>query len=284
MLRRSKRSWRSLVLVAALPFTLGGCVSLPRSFPWSRIAPESDADESSPAVPEGAPRMVELVPSGVAPATAAQLERCRQRLGLVASVATPADPTNFGERESRDVWGRSTQARPQLIVLHETVISEPAAVQLFQTPHPNDADQVSYHVLIARDGRRLRLVPDANRAYGSGMSAFGDVTQRRQPGRVGAINNIALHVSLVTPGDGRDDRDAHSGYTGAQYRSLADQVLLWQAQYGIPMTRVTTHAAVDRSHSRYDPRSFRWSRFDQPYQQAARLCGFERFNNHQAGL
>ena len=58
----------------------------------------------------------------------------------------------------------------------------------------------------------------------------------------------------------------------------------WQAQYGIPLTRVTTHAAVDRSRSRYDPRSFRWDRFDPHYQGSARLCGFERFDNGQAGL
>ena len=130
----------------------------------------------------------------------------------------------------------------------------------------------------------MRIVPDNKRAYGAGMSAFGDVTQRREPGRVGSINNIALHVSLVTPPDGRDDRGAHSGYTEAQYRSLAGQVLLWQARHGIPMTRVTTHAAVDRSRSRYDPRSFRWDRFDPLYQAAARACGFERFDNHEAGL
>ena len=69
-----------------------------------------------------------------------------------------------------------------------------------------------------------------------------------------------------------------------QYRSLAGQVLLWQGAHGIPLTRLTTHAAVDRSHSRYDPRSFRWDRFDLFYKEAAERCGWQRFNNQQAGL
>jgi hypothetical protein len=39
------------------------------------------------------------------------------------------------------------------------------------------------------------------------------------------------------------------------------------------MSRVTSHAAIDRSHSRYDPRSFRWDRFDQAYAKAVVSCG-----------
>ena len=263
-------AWRSWLMAAAV-LGLCGCGA-------------GASKRAAPVVPKDAPRLLSLADPSVVPADAAALAACRERLGLAADVEKLADPTNFGERESRDVWGRATQARPLVIVLHETVVSEAATVQLFQTPHPRDADQVSYHVLIARDGTRLRIVPDNKRAYGAGMSAFGDVTQRREPGRVGSINNIALHVSLVTPPDGRDDRGAHSGYTEAQYRSLAGQVLLWQARHGIPMTRVTTHAAVDRSRSRYDPRSFRWDRFDPLYQAAARACGFERFDNQEAGL
>ena len=277
-------TWSRVLMAGSLLLALSGCSSLRLPFPWTSSGSGVKPTQQTIPVPKDAPRLLELADAGLAPASAEALTACRQLLGLAADVEKLADPTNFGERESRDVWGRATQARPLVIVLHETVVSEAATVQLFQTPHPRDADQVSYHLLIARDGTRLRIVPDNKRAYGAGMSAFGDVTQRREPGRVGSINNIALHVSLVTPADGRDDRGAHSGYTEAQYRSLAGQVLLWQARHGIPMTRVTTHAAVDRSRSRYDPRSFRWDRFDPLYQAAARACGFERFDNHEAGL
>ena len=272
---------------------LSGCSLVPLRWPLQRSenanAPGSSGpltrhDEADGKADASLPRLSELADAGIKVASAEELAACVKASGLAAEVMKLADPTNFGTRESVDVWGRPLKASPELIVLHETMISEPATVKLFQTPHPRDEDQVSYHMLVASDGARLRIVPDQNRAYGSGMSAFGDATQRRQPKRVGSINNVALHVSLVTPPDGRGDTDAHSGYTSAQYRSLAAQVLLWQAHYGIPLTRVTTHAAVDRSHSRYDPRSFRWDRFDPHYRELARLCGFERFDNGQAGL
>ena len=78
------------------------------------------------------------------------------------------------------------------------------------------------------------------------------------------------------------ESDGHSGYTPAQYRAAAAQVLLWQGRYGIPYSRLTTHAAVDRSRSRYDPRSFRWDRFEPAYRRAAQLCRFSRFDTGRA--
>lgn len=230
------------------------------------------------------PILSELQKSDLKPASAQAIAACVKRLQISVEVVRLADQTNFGERLSRDAWGRTISSKPQLIVLHETVVSEGQTVGLFQTAHPADEDQASYHLLIARDGRRIRIVPDMKRAYGAGMSAFGDATQRTKPGSVGSINNISLHVSLVSPDDGRDAVDAHSGYSDAQYRVLAAQTLLWQAKYGIPLTRVTTHAAVDRSRSRYDPRSFHWDLFNTHYRQAAKVCGFDRYDNRQAGL
>lgn len=277
-------------LVLSTLVGLSGCSFAPLRWPWQssqtsnspgELTGHGDADGKADA---SLPVLSELADSGIKVASDEELAACVKASGLDDEVMKLADSTNFGTRESVDDWGRTLKASPELIVLHETVISEPATVNLFQTPHPRDEDQVSYHMLIGADGARLRIVPDQNRAYGSGMSAFGDATQRRQPKRVGSINNVSLHVSLVTPADGRGNTDAHSGYTNAQYRSLAAQVLLWQAQYGIPLTRVTTHAAVDRSRTRYDPRSFRWDRFDPHYQEFVQLCGFERFDNGQAGL
>jgi N-acetyl-anhydromuramyl-L-alanine amidase AmpD len=278
------------VLLALLLLPLSGCDSIGGWLPWGPRQPQSSAPgpggvktptEADPGPP---PLLLEPVPSGLKAESAAAVARCRRLLGLPAERRTPAHETNYGTRTDRDVWGRRLIATPQVIVLHETVLGEPDTVALFSTAHPRDQDQVSYHMLVGRDGALLRIVPDDKRAYGSGMSAFGDVTQRTKPGQVGSINNIALHISLITPPDGRDDRDAHSGYSEQQYRSLAGQVLLWQGAHGIPLTRLTTHAAVDRSHSRYDPRSFRWDRFDLFYQEAAERCGWQRFNNQQAGL
>ncbi|MEB3330976.1 MAG: peptidoglycan recognition family protein [Synechococcaceae cyanobacterium] len=200
------------------------------------------------------------------------LARCAARLGLAAELPRPADPTNFGERRRVDADGRAVPHEPRLIVLHETVMDAPATIALFQTPHPRDEDQVSYHLLVDRAGQRLRIVPDRGRAYGAGASAFGDMTVRYSARSPGSINEVALHLSLESPPDGRGDAPAHSGYSPAQYRAVAGQVLLWQLRWGIPLSRLTTHAAVDRSHSRYDPRSFRWNRFDAAYLEAARRC------------
>ena len=215
-------------------------------------------------------------------ASDAELSACAASLELVGERPRPAHPTNFGDRRRVDSLGRQVPHRPQLIVLHETVIPADATVRLFQTAHPKDEDQVSYHMLIDRDGRRLRIVPDERRAYGAGMAAFGDFTVRIRPESVGSINNVSLHLSLESPPDGLGDGNSHSGYTQAQYDAAAAQVLLWQARHGIPMSRLTTHRAVDRSHSRYDPRSFRWERFDAAYRQAASRCDLASYDNGRA--
>ena len=137
---------------------------------------------------------------------------------------------------------------------------------------------MQHHLLITPQGERLRLVDDGKRAYGAGMSAWGDMSVRIRPTSPGSINNVSLHLSFVTPPDGRGDSPAHSGYTPAQYKAAAAQVLLWQARWGIPLNRLTTHAAVDRSRSRTDPRAFRWHRFEQAWQAAATACGFTAYN------
>lgn len=216
-----------------------------------------------------------LADAGLQPLRAQALQACATRLGLRPELPRPADRTNYGERQRLDAFGREVPHTPQLIVLHETVISAPDTVRLFATPHPRDEDQASYHLLVDRLGNRLRIVPDAGRAFGAGMAAFGDFTVRIRPQSVGSLNNVALHLSLETPPDGRGDDDAHSGYTEAQYQAAAAQVLLWQAAHGIPMTRVTTHQAVDRSRSRRDPRSFRWDRFEAAWRDAVKRCGVQ---------
>ncbi len=62
-----------------------------------------------------------------------------------------AHPSNFGDRYTSDVYGRPV-ANEFIVVLHETVYSASSAVNFFQTPHPKDTDQASYHTLIQRDG------------------------------------------------------------------------------------------------------------------------------------
>ena len=181
-------------------------------------------------------------------------------------------PTNFGERFKNDAFGQALDASPRLVVLHETVYSLTSAVNTFQTPHPRDEDQVSYHTLIGLDGRVVDVVDPLNRAYGAGFSAFlGEwaVTNRRLKG---SVNNFALHVSLETPIDGEDMDAAHSGYTANQYDALALVLSDWINTFNFPAAAITTHRHVDLGGERSDPRSFDWSALQSRLAALGNLC------------
>jgi hypothetical protein len=169
--------------------------------------------------------------------------------------SAPAHPTNYGERFTQDANGRPV-LNDLIVVIHETVGSASSAINTFQTPHPRDEDQVSYHSLIKRDGTVIYIVPPEMRAFGAGSSVFegpnGSETVQTNPAFASSVNNFAYHTSLESPADGRGNSRGHSGYTEAQYQSLAWVV----AQTHVPAQRITTHRAVDRSGTRRDPRSF----------------------------
>jgi N-acetyl-anhydromuramyl-L-alanine amidase AmpD len=166
------------------------------------------------------------------------------------------DPTNYGDRYLRDIDGNPTNIDP-IVVLHETVGSAYSAIDFFRTPHPRDEDQASYHTLVKLNGTIVYLVPPDKRAYGAGNSAYGGQLVRTNPNLAGSVNNFAYHISLETPADGNNNAYSHSGYTDAQYQSLAWLV----AKTSVPDDRITTHKAVDRSGTRIDPRSFNFSKF-----------------------
>ena len=181
-------------------------------------------------------------------------------------------PTNFGKRFKKDAFGKALDASPRVVVLHETVYSLTSAVNTFQTPHPRDEDQVSYHTLIGLDGRVVDVVDPLNRAYGAGFSAFlGEwaVTNRRLKG---SVNNFALHVSLETPIDGEDMDAAHSGYTASQYDALALVLSDWINTFNFPAAAITTHQHVDLGGERSDPRSFDWSALQSRLAALGDLC------------
>lgn len=164
-------------------------------------------------------------------------------------------PTNYGQRYVLDLYSKPSNHAP-IVVIHETAFSARSAINTFRTPHYRDADQVSYHTLITLNGDIIYLVPPDLRAFGAGNSVFegenGIETVKTNPDYPPSVNNFAYHVSLETPVNGRNNRRRHSGYTIAQYKSLAWIV----AKTGVPDSRITTHKAVDRSGSRGDPRSF----------------------------
>ena len=168
------------------------------------------------------------------------------------------DPSNYGPRLARDAYGRSAPNTPQVVVLHETVYGLSSAINTFTTHHPNDADQVSYHMLIGEKGQIVQALDPARRAFGAGYSAFRGRWVITNPAMAGSINNFALHLSLETPIDGEDDAPAHSGYSTAQYDAMAVVLADWMKRFNIPADHITTHRHVDLGLERADPRSFNW--------------------------
>lgn len=171
-----------------------------------------------------------------------------------------ANPLNYGPRYAKDINGVPVYNQP-IIVLHETVNSASSALNTFKTPHANEKNQVSYHALITLDGTIVYIVPREYRAFGAGNSVFngpnGPETVKTHPNFPPSVNNFAYHIAFETPPNGRNSRRTHSGYTEAQYKSLAWLI----AQSSVPENRITTHKAVDRSRSRIDPRSFDGRKF-----------------------
>jgi N-acetyl-anhydromuramyl-L-alanine amidase AmpD len=166
-----------------------------------------------------------------------------------------AHRSNFGDRLSRNLQGKLVKNK-LLVVLHETTSAASGAVNTALTPHSRDEDQVSYHAIICQDGTIIYLVDPRKRAYGAGNSVFkwreGFETVQTNKRLKSSVNNFAYHISLETPPDGYNEQLSHSGYSTAQYHSLA-----WLISHsGIENHRVTTHFAVDRLGERQDPRSF----------------------------
>lgn len=160
-------------------------------------------------------------------------------------------PNNYGDRATRDVNGKPLDNK-LLVVLHETVGSADSAMAAFSNP----ATEASYHALIKQDGTVVYLVPPEKRAFGAGNSSFNGEAVKLTSNPA-SVNNFAYHISLETPADGRGNGETHSGYTEAQYQSLA----YLTSRTGVENGRITSHAVVDRSGERSDPRSFDNTKF-----------------------
>ncbi|HEY9700526.1 MAG TPA: peptidoglycan recognition family protein [Trichocoleus sp.] len=238
--------------------------------PWSswQLTPQT-------AIPVPSP--VPVIPDRPAPASRLLPDPANSAAARVAAPGdmppqqvAPAHPTNYGDRYRRDINGKPVHNAP-IIVLHETVGSADSAIQVFQTPHLNENDQVSYHSLIRQNGTIIYVVAPEKRAFGAGNSVFNGAsgaetvkTHRLYPP---SVNNFAYHISLETPPDGQNNGTMHSGYTEAQYKSLA-----WLlARTPVPNDRITTHRQVDQSGSRLDPRSFDRAKLMKLLQQYPRL-------------
>lgn len=182
------------------------------------------------------------------------------------------DPSNYGPRLARDAYGNAIPNTPQMVVLHETVYGLNSAINTFTTHHPDDADQVSYHMLIGDKGQIVQALDPARRAFGAGYSAFRGRWAVTNSAMAGSVNNFALHLSLETPIDGEHDGPGHSGYTTAQYDAMAVVLADWMRRFDIPADAITTHRHVDLGLERADPRSFDWGKLQVRLAALGMLC------------
>jgi hypothetical protein len=246
-------SWRLMPQAAPpAPVAVPAVPAAPNRSP-SRAPSPTPSPIQSPAARPAPPASPAPSSSALPAARPAPRYQPRQQVAL-------ANPTNYGDRVTRDVFGKPVSNDP-IIVLHETVGSADSAIGLFRTAHTDESMQSSYHSIIRLDGTVVYIVPPEKRAFGAGNSVFRGPngaeavkTHRQFPP---SVNNFAYHISLETPYNGADNETTHSGYTDAQYQSLAWLV----ARTPVPVERITTHKAVDRSESRMDPRSFDQSKF-----------------------
>jgi N-acetylmuramoyl-L-alanine amidase len=114
----------------------------------------------------------------------------------------------------------------RVVCLHNDASpKESATLSWTSTP----ASQVSYHVLIGRDGACYRLVPDTRRAWAVGKSAWRGVTD---------VNGISLNLAFSNRNDGKEP------LTAAQIAAAKQVIGEWKTRWQIE--DVTTHKIVAR--------------------------------------
>jgi len=157
--------------------------------------------------------------AGPAPASASL-----PSVSTTSSQPAATTKTSYDERRCFTPNKQPGRITPQAIVLHHSAGSYLGGVEWIANP----ASKVSYHVLIARDGRRTVFGEDTDRCWHAGVSSWC--------GR-GDLNSWSLGVSWE--GD-TYDRPLEDAAMESAIEYIAPRMKKW----GIPMTRVLTHREV----------------------------------------
>jgi N-acetyl-anhydromuramyl-L-alanine amidase AmpD len=109
--------------------------------------------------------------------------------------------------------------------------------------------QVSYHIMIGRNGAVYCTVPPERRAWHAGKS--------RMEGH-DDVNAFSIGVCLANRNDGVEE------YPASQYAEAIRVCVALCKHFGIPASRITTHAAVAIPQGRKtDPKGFALPAFQQ---------------------
>lgn len=134
------------------------------------------------------------------------------------------------EHPSPNHGPRRDGARPDIVLLHGTAM---ATLEAARDRLCDPAAEVSCHWLIGRDGAVLRLVPETERAWHAGVSAWGAVED---------VNSRSIGIELDCPGPFRGP--AAPEYPAAQMAALLALLDGIRARWGIPPERVLAHSDV----------------------------------------
>ncbi|NBW22032.1 MAG: N-acetylmuramoyl-L-alanine amidase [Caulobacteraceae bacterium] len=135
---------------------------------------------------------------------------------------------------------------PEVIVLHHTGSTGSAQSQIeYLRSNPRG---VSIHVIIAKDGRRTRMVIDERIAYHVGYSVVGSLGNRN-------ANAMSLGIEIMNSGS----KNLPDPYPHNQVDSVAEQVALWLKKFPT-IQMITPHAGID-TQGKYDPYAFPWDVF-----------------------
>lgn len=142
----------------------------------------------------------------------------------------PPSP-NHGARKAQVIEG---------IVLHATedAANEARSLSWLRSPE----SRTSYHLLVTRDGRVIRLVGDQQRAWHAGLSSWRGKRD---------VNSITLGIAIANRNDGEP-------YTAAQYRRVSEIVAHYCRQ-GLSLDDVISHAEIAPGR-RTDPLGWDWHR------------------------
>jgi N-acetylmuramoyl-L-alanine amidase len=140
------------------------------------------------------------------------------------SSTTASSTKTYDQRRVFTPNKQPNRIKPEAIVLHHSDGSYLGGIEWIANP----ASKVSYHVLIARDGRRTVFADDTDRCWHAGKSNwFG------RPD----LNSWSLGVSW--------EGNTYSDPLGEDAINSAIEYLVPRMKkWGIPMTRVLTHQQV----------------------------------------
>jgi N-acetyl-anhydromuramyl-L-alanine amidase AmpD len=176
-------------------------------FKASKVGPPPTSPSSSPSSTEK---------STTAPNTTARAAASKQR-------SPSAKPFPEKQLNSPNVT-KGRRIKPQAIVLHHTCGSYAGSVAWCADP----ASRVSYHAIVAKDGRRTVLADPDERAWHAGKSSWRG---RRD------LNSWSVGAAF--------EGDTNTRQLGEnEMASMTDYLLPIMRQYGLSLSDVTDHRTV----------------------------------------